>query len=172
VRVLEHLPLGGDLDPAAEPSCADVDRLAALPGVTRLAAVERADPIVVDLPGDTLEALVDVPESGLYELWIGGSFVGDLEAQVDGRTVGSARHQLQWPGQYVPLGSAHLPAGERRVGLRYDLGGWRPGSVGRAPFPLDLLVLARPGGREVISVPPAQAQTLCGRRLDWVEALG
>jgi hypothetical protein len=53
-----------------------------------------------------------------------------------------------------------------------DKGGWRPGSGGDSfsfgPLTLSPLDTRR---NEVDSVPPSQAQSLCGRRLDWVEAV-
>src|SRR5256714_545386 len=48
-RVLEHLPLGNELDPAAVPNCADVQRLALLPGVQQLVAVPRKRGAVLSL---------------------------------------------------------------------------------------------------------------------------
>jgi len=109
---------------------------------------------------------------GRYEIWIGGSFVGRLTASVDGRGVGSARHQLEWSGQYVDLGTAKLAAGGHTVTLHYTVGGWRPGSHGLAPFPLGPLVVAPAASPRLVSMSPANARSLCGRRLDWVEALG
>src|SRR5205823_2986066 len=48
-RVLEHVPLGNELDPASVPRCADVQRLAGLPGVRRLVAVPRERVAVLSL---------------------------------------------------------------------------------------------------------------------------
>jgi hypothetical protein len=56
--------------------------------------------------------------------------------------------------------------------LRYEAGGWRPGSQGLAPFPAGPLVVAPRQKLRTITVDPAAARTLCGRRLDWVEAVG
>lgn len=194
VRILEHLPLGNELDPGGVPRCSDVLRLAALGGVRRLVAVPRAPVAVVSLtalrrpatwttsfaPGSvdprgsgTVETSVAVPRRGGYDLWIGGSFVGLVEGEVDGRPVGRARHQLEWSGQYVRLGAVALGRGRHVIRLRYAAGGWRPGSKGLAPFPLGPLALARAGdGSRVVSVTPANASSLCGRRLDWIDAIG
>src|SRR5207247_3976465 len=49
-RLLEHLSLGDDLEPAAVPACAAVLRLAQVAGASgELAAVERPPSVVVDL---------------------------------------------------------------------------------------------------------------------------
>jgi hypothetical protein len=103
---------------------------------------------------------------------VGGSFLGLVEASVDGRPTGAARHQLEWSGQFVDLGTARLGRGRHTVTLRYRAGGWRPGSHGVAPFPLGPLAVAQDDPRRVITVAPSDARSLCGRRLDWVEALG
>jgi hypothetical protein len=192
-QVLEHLPLGATSDPGAVPRCADVERLARLRGTRRLLAVPRSFVLVVPFPARSLIAgwtagsvpgTVDpkgsgrfssdvrLASAGRYVLWIGGSFVGKITASIDGNETGHARHQLEWPGQYVELGGMSLAAGVHRIDLRYDLGGWRPGSHGLAPFSLGPLVLARADARRVVSVAPSAARSLCGRRLDWVEAVG
>ena len=171
--VLEHLPLGNPLDPGAVPRCADVLRLARLDGVRALAAVPRTRVVSVALPpvSPVVTARINVLQDARYRIWVGGSFVGRLEALVDGRGVGAARHQLQWPGQYVSLGTARLAPAGHAVTLRDRAGGWRPGSHGTAPFPLGPLVVTRDDPRRVLTVLPSAARTLCGRRLDWVEAL-
>jgi hypothetical protein len=190
-RVLEHLPLGNELDPAAAPRCVDVQRLALLPGVRRIVAVPRDQVAVFSLtalrppPSWTagfVSGSVDPRGSGAvstgfsvtrgpYDVWLGGSFLGRFSASIDGREVGSARHQLEWSGQLVRLGGAPLAGGAHRVTLRYEAGGWRPGSRGIAPFPAGPLVVAPRQKLRMIAVRPAAAQTLCGRRLDWVEAV-
>jgi hypothetical protein len=192
-QVLQHLPLGTPLDPAAVPNCDDVLRLTALTGVQRLAAVPRAPVTTVSLDrlrhpaawtvgylpgtlnpvgsGDVV-ARVRVARAGRYRIWVGGSFVGEVEALVDGHVTGTARHQLEWTGQFVDLGAARLGPGTHTVTLRYVAGGWRPGSHGNAPFPFGPLAVAQDDPRRVITVPLSRAASLCGRRLDWVEALG
>ena len=57
------------------------------------------------------------------------------------------------------------------VKLAYDTGGWHPGSGGR-PHSFGPLALSRSDAREqVLKVAPSHARTLCGQRLDWVEAV-
>jgi hypothetical protein len=169
--ILRHLPLGTESDPAAVPRCRSVLRLAHLAGVRRLLAVPREHVAVFPFSGSSFETRFHATP-GTYDVWVGGSFTGRVSAAVDGRPVGSARHQLEWTGQYVDLGSTRLREGDHVVTLRLETGGWRPGSHAGSPFPLGPLVVAPDEPVRLVSVAPARARSLCGRRLDWVEAVG
>jgi len=169
-RILEDLPLGTATDPGQVPRCGSVLRLARLTGVRRLVAAPRDHVAVFSVSGSSLATRFHATR-GAYDVWAGGSFLGKVSAAVDGRRVGSARHQLEWTGQYVDLGTVRLRTGDHRVTLSLTTGGWRPGSHGVAPFPLGPLVMAPDAPVRLVSVAPAQAASLCGRRLDWVEAV-
>jgi hypothetical protein len=196
VRILDHLPLGTDVTAAAVPRCAEVLRLArrAAGKGGRLAAVSRPQPIVLALskgayppswqsysgspdvvyPGrsGTLTSTMTVPSAGRYGVWLGGSFRRRLEVLVDGRTIGTRRHQLNHPGDYTPMGNVDLTAGRHSVTLRYSAADLLPGSGGPA-FPLGPLVLSRYTNElPVTYLPPSNATSLCGKSLDWVEAIG
>jgi hypothetical protein len=189
-RVLEHLPLGGDASPGAVPDCNAVLRLARLAGTTRVATVERAPVVTVPLStvpagwgadqsgvvfpagAGTVEASVDVPVAGRYQLWLGGSFRDRLQVLVDGKPAGSRRDQLNNSGQYTQIGEADLVNGTHTVTLRYGGPDLHPGSGG-PHFGFGPLVLARQtAALPVRYVRPARARSLCGQTLDWVEALG
>jgi hypothetical protein len=159
VRVLAHLPLGSELDPAGVAICSAVTQLARTPGASRLRAVTRA-PVTV-----ATTRTVELPEGDSYRIWVGGTFLGRVQLQLDDRTVASARHQLQWPGQFIPLTRLHLAAGPHQVDVR-STGGPTP------PFPLGPVVVARQEDTRLVEVDPAHAHRLCGRRFDWIEALG
>jgi hypothetical protein len=195
--ILEHLSLGEGLDPAAVPSCSDVRRLARLAkragGLLATVLRPRA-PIVLDLthgahpatwaassdsPGalvantsGTVSVAASVPASARYSLWLGGSFRRTVTADVDGREVGSVRDQINESGQWTPLGSVTLSAGSHAIALRYGGSRLRPGTGG-FPFAMGPLILsATTANLPVTYVPPADAGSLCGKRLDWLEALG
>jgi hypothetical protein len=195
VRILDHLPLGNDVTAAAVPRCADVLELArrAAAASGRLAAVSRPQPIVLALanaaypstwqaysgspdvvyPGrsGTLTSNMTVPSEGRYGVWLGGSFRRRLEVSVDGRTIGTRRHQLNHPGDYTPIGNVDLTAGRHSVTLGYSAANLLPGSGGPT-FALGPLVVARNTNElPVTYVPPSGAESLCGRSLDWVEAI-
>jgi hypothetical protein len=151
------------------------------------------DPAVLYPRGSgSLTASVDVPRAASYGIWLGGSFRGSMEAFVDGRRVGSRRGELNYSkGQYEELGSIALTPGRHLLKLHYGGASLRPGSAGDAilplsteedrgvskrshqPFPVGpLVVSAGTADQKVTYLSPAQGQSLCGRPLDWVEALG
>ena len=193
--IAEHLPLGDFDEPGAEPDCAEVQRLGALagPGGT-LAAVERVPNVTASLsdadhPADwipteagspdlvphgagaaTLE--VEVPRPGRYGFYLQGSVRNRLHLILDGVEIGSVEEQLNESRQFLYFGTALLGAGGHEIELVYDGQSLAPGSGG-PPEAIGPLVLGPVANEDppVIRRPAAQAQTLCGERLDWVEAL-
>jgi hypothetical protein len=107
----------------------------------KLPACKRA-PISIPFTGD--RASFTVPRSGVYDLWIGGSVRGRLDVLVDGRRVASARHQLSYAGQFVPLGRADLTAGAHTVEFRQSTPALAPGAGGE-PWPLGPFALTPAG---------------------------
>ena len=195
-RILEHAPLGDDTQPGAVPPCNEVLRLGRVAAAShgRVAAVVRPAVTVVDLsagvlppawqvydgsagavyptrPG-TLQAAVSVPAAGEYGFWLAGSFRPVVELSVDGRRLATARNHLNHPGVDTPLGQTELAPGPHSVSVRYAGADLRPGSAG-TPFELGPLVLSRftAESSPVTYVRPAQARSLCGKRLDWIEAV-
>jgi hypothetical protein len=192
--VVEHLPLGDAMHATAPARCRDVLRLAreAGPDGRLAAAVRGQEPIVVDLASATrpaawqvvptvtgavspatagsVETLVHVPSTARYGIWVGGAFRRELTVRIDRQEVSTQRHELSHSGQYAPLGEALLTAGVHRVTLHYGKADLHPGS-GDPPFYLGPLVLARPGEATVRYVSEPDARSLCGERLDWIEAL-
>lgn len=192
-QVLERLPLGNVVDPAAVPSCAALRALAERhPGAT-IVASERAEPIVIDpsrvaerpdgwepvagaaavLPngGGMLVAPFELAAAGATEVWVGGGIRGRVDVWVDGRHVGGRRHRLGHGGQYVPVGDIRLDAGHHRLRLRYSDTDIHPGSGG-GPLGLGPIVLAeRDPSPALARVGAADVTSLCGRRLDWAEAV-
>jgi hypothetical protein len=191
--ILEHLSLGTDLQPAAVPRCRDVLRLARLARTNggTLAAVVRPADVVADLtqashpptwgasqgtlvpagPG-TVEASVELGATGRWGVWIGGAYRDRLEATVDGRRIAVLRNHLEHFGQYTQLGTLELAGGPHSVTLRYGGPDLHPGSGG-PQFNIGPVVLSRTtADLPVTYVQPSDARFLCGKTLDWVEALG
>ncbi len=193
--IARHLPLGDFEDPAAVPDCAEVRGLASsvAPG-ERVAAVERAPTIVASLaaaerpaswvpteagspdliprgPG-TARLELRVPATGRYGLYLQGSIRNRLDLLVDGEEIGWVENQLNEVRQFLYFGAAQLRAGAHEIALVYDGQTLAPGSGGPAE-PIGPLVLS-PAADEDLAVrelPVSRAGELCGRHLDWVEAL-
>lgn len=163
------LPLGGETEPAAAPSCGQVSALAARArrrGATRLLAAP-ASPFFDATDGPFL-----LPRRGRYEAWLGGSVRGSVDLYVDGRELGSARHQLENQGGFIPLGSSRLAAGAHRAKLRFGGADLHPGSGGfPRPAAGPLLFVPARALPPLSSVPLARAGGLCGRAWDWIEAV-
>jgi hypothetical protein len=89
---------------------------------------------------------------------------------VDGEPLGSGRHELSHSGQYVPLGRRVLEPGLHEVELELAGTDLHPGSRG-TPEPLGPLALSTAtADLPVITVLASEAVSLCGERLDWIEA--
>jgi hypothetical protein len=193
--ISEHLPLGTGYQPAARPSCAEVARLARVAGTNGvLVTVPRPRVTVIELApvpyaaqlqqyGEDRRVVylrkrtnfdfnVSLPVSGRYRAWLGGSFLSRLSLAVDGTTVATRRHELNWPGQFSPMGDVDLAAGAHRLTLTYAGPDAHPGSGGEPPFGTGPIVLSQATADLPLRyVKPAQARSLCGQQLDWIEAL-
>jgi hypothetical protein len=195
--ILEHLSLGSRLQPAAIAPCNSVLRLAGLAAASHgvLAAVKRDPAILIEPSGKlgvprafgrygedpeavyltrsaTIQANFATSAAGRYGVWVSGTFRSRVDVSVDGRPVGRQRDQLNWPSTFTSLGSARLRPGTHHLVLRYrgpDLG---PGSGGTPPFGLGPIAVAQgTADRPVTYVKPQDAHLLCGKNLDWIEAL-
>jgi hypothetical protein len=194
--IVGDLPLGTGFQPGAVPGCTAVLRLAKqVPAGGTLATVPRTPPAVVDLtkvqlpPGwlldptragaveptsaGSLEFGVLVPRTGRYGIWLGGTFKSRVRVYIDGKLAASKRGVLEWEPQ-VQLGDTQLSGGTvHQVRIVYDGPSFlHPGSdgleTGFGPFALS----SATGNQPVSYVQPAQARSLCGRYLDWIEAIG
>ncbi len=173
----EHLALGGPEDPAAVPNCSEVGGLGLVAlnngarGV-RMLAVRHA-PVL-----DATEGTLRTPRADVYEAWLEGSMPGKVELFVDGERFGEARHVLNNEGGFIALGEGRLPVGPHRVELRFGGADLHPGSGGEPEVGRLLFVPAAAGtttvalAGEMISVSIDDAQLLCGRPWDWVDAVG
>ncbi len=196
-QVLNHLSLGGELDPGGVPSCAQVLAMAASatpqgPGGQLVAApvptVGVTSLLQADfpagwrkghylIPGNDAGQVrstfkVDVP--GDYEIWLGGSVRGGVEAVVDGHSAGDVRDHLVSGIGYTRVGEAELAAGRHQLLLSFSGADLRPGSwhSSTLDFPIGpVLVAPAPGAADLVSFAPTQAGSLCGKRWDWIEVV-
>jgi hypothetical protein len=195
--IVADLPLGDGFQSGATPDCSSVLSLAGrVPPGGALAAAPRTPPVAIDLtkvahvpdgwvpdpahagalepakPGSLVTGVI-VPRNARYAIWLGGTFKSRVRVYVDGRLAASARGVLQWEPA-VRIGSVSLTAGQvHQVRIEYDGPSFlHPGSGGIATGMGPLVLSDERGSRRVLELPPAQARSLCGRYLDWVEAIG
>jgi hypothetical protein len=193
--IVDHLPFGSFEDPAAEPDCDQVLALAAVAGPEgEVAAAERVPTTTSSLTGaphpiawtptepgspdliprgpGSMELEVSVPLSDHYGFYLQGSVRNRLTVLVDGREVGSIVQQLNPAKQFLYFGSASLEQGPHIVTLDYEGQTLGPGSGG-PPEPIGPLVLSSVRNEDppVRKLPSSDARSLCGKHLDWVEAL-
>jgi hypothetical protein len=191
---LDHLALEGAEGASAVPPCAEVERLAGLPGARHLAASVRTEPTWIPLGRLSLPASwedesggayampasdgtatgsFEVAEGGSYGVWLGGSPRGDITVEVDGKEAGTSGPTLDHAGEYRQIGTVDLEPGSHAIAFSYESPGPLAPGVGGESFPLGPLVLstgtAAEGRVEVLNV--SEATSLCGRSLDWIEAL-
>lgn len=188
--IVVYRPLGGGLQPSAIPDCRVVQGIASrarggsvVAAFRRPNAVARLDSYPPDWVPDpvnrTLTPLsdgaasgrVEVPEAGRYQVWVGGSSRGLVSVEVGGQPAGSARALLNNNAQFIRLGQLELPAGSLPVRLSYEKGSSLRPATGGYPFGLGPVVLQPLAGSGMVSLAPSDAQRLCGRRLDWIEAV-
>lgn len=195
-EVLEHLPLGSPLSPAATPRCADVRALArrAAEAGAQLAFVERTappafvpsgpgaqrpaawgpdgrEPLVLRTNGaGTVSGTLTVPTAGAYEVWLGGSFGTPLEVTIDDRRIGELGRALSGRAQYGPVGAVELDAGDHAVRITRGGRSLAPGAGNSQLGPL-VLAPAADAPPAVEQLPPSRWRELCGRTLDWIEVV-
>ena len=181
--------------PAASIACNQIRDLSRTPNAQTLATVVRErNPVIVDpatgsmpapwkaaglrpvVDGDAAVG-VQLPSGGRWRAWVQGSVLGALEIVVDGRSLGTLRHETSHAGQWLRFGAAQLPAGAHTVVLRYRRGPiWRGGrGSADAQLPLGAVALTpEEAERElpVTRVAPKDYRQLCGQSLDWIEVLG
>jgi hypothetical protein len=191
----EYKPLCS-LNPVASPTCAFVERVAHRAAAERasLVAYQRPEPITVrgddlvwpagwihneeehtlvpTVPGTAI-AHIRFASAQRYELWLGGSFARGFEVSVDGRHVGTVRNELNSFDEYVSVADVFLTPGIHTFTFTYPHASLAPGSgLGEFTYleQISLEPLQSPPHR-LLEVAPAQARTLCGRQLDWIEVV-
>jgi hypothetical protein len=190
-EVIEHVPAGEGLQPAGRLGC---DRLAAL---ARRARSEDASLWYVPRPqmpaieglsirrrpagwGETVDGIglatpgiarkrFDVPEDGVYDIWLKGDFGRALHVEIDGQTIGSVSGQTGNDGNYARPLRAELSAGSHVLTIERPGGSLRPGDA--APTILRAIVFEPTAAAMPIvkDLDPRDWRRLCNRSVDWVE---
>jgi hypothetical protein len=187
-KVTAHLPLGGVNDAAGVPRCRDVRELSRTAGAARLAGVERPAPIALPVRkmrpfprGWALTPDKRVAPSGQgrtgstfssgtggFDVWFRGTFGRGAKVYVDGRYAGRAL-SVQTPQQMAHVGRVTLTPGRHRLEVVRSGGNLKPGNGQDEAY--DTVFFVPDGGERIVTFPVARARTLCGRHLDWVEAV-
>jgi hypothetical protein len=195
-RVLLHEPAGGGLQAGGEVPCSRVRRLAreAESGGGELAFVERPGVVAVDAarlqrtkrplgwaespdglslytPG-VMNVRVDVPAGGRWRIWLRGDIGREIRVSVDGRPAGSVSYASGNDGNYAGPLEVELTPGTRELTL--ERGGGSPAPGDHTPSRLVAIVLEPEAAGEppvVETIPASSWRDLCGRRVDWIEAV-
>jgi hypothetical protein len=136
---------------------------------------ESRDGLLMSRPG-RLEATFAVPHAGLWDLWLQGEIMPAVEVGVDGRPLATISGQLTGvatdPDTMAPL-RVRLAAGLHRLTIaRGSSSVLAPGSGGSAILDSIFLTPLGPGGRATLQATPvARWRSLCGQRLQWIEAV-
>ncbi len=193
--IVEHDPLGSFEDPAAVPACAKVMDMARLAGPGGEVAAAEMGPVIgasltaSDYPASWvptepgspdlvphgaggLALEVSVPRSGRYGFYLQGSVRNRLSVSVDSREVGAVAEQLNAAKQFLYFGQVPLSRGSHQVVIAHAGQTLGPGSGG-PPAPIGPLVISAAENQRppVRKLPSRRARALCGRNLDWIEAL-
>jgi hypothetical protein len=194
--ILVHLPLGGDLRPAARPSCQAVRHLAASAGRSRarIAYVERPGLVRLDpgrisdrprswvavetdpatlknfRPGSGVVRGTVVTPGGPSRVWLMGEFGARFSVEIDGRRIGSAERQLAAFGQVSPIAPITLSRGRHEIRIVREPSSLAPGEWHVTQERLGPLILQpQPDQRMVHYASSRKAAALCGKNLDWIE---
>lgn len=134
----------------------------------------RADPedSEVTLPsgGGAATARVTIPAAGRYAVWLEASIGRSTEIRVDGRRIDGMRNRLSGRRTAERYGTIELAAGSHTVTVERASPGLAPGAGGLFR-PLGPVYLVPEGHTRVASISASAWRRLCGRPLDWVEAV-
>jgi hypothetical protein len=184
------------IQPVATPPCKRIEELAKVARArnAQVVAYQRPEPVVVrgddmrwpgywfhDPRSGTLTptapgtgvALIAVPSSQHYELWLGGEFARGFNVSVDGHHVARVKDKLSNTGDFTPVTELFLTGGAHTFEFSYPHSDLTPGSGDNELTALTAIALQplENPATEMLKVAPAQAKTLCGRPLDWIEII-
>jgi hypothetical protein len=126
-------------------------------------------------PNGRLDARFDLPRAGRWNVWLQGEIMPGVDVGIDGRRVarvsGQVRGSVYNPDTLPPVG-VDLGAGSHTLTVTRGGTGPGPGAGGSAVLHAVLLTRGAAGPDDVLRVTPAARwRSLCGRRVDWIEAI-
>ena len=187
---IESVSLGNNFNPAQKPICQDVQNIFNS-NVSSIYAAERKSTYVVALndavlpkkwkipldqnmsvvPGKSgsLQNIFEVSESGSYEMFIGGSFGGELTISIDGKKIYKGKTFFEGnPYLSNYLTKLDLSAGKHLLQLSYKDSFWLPGANVREPLGPVYLTQETAAQAKVFEFTKANSQKLCGMNVDWL----
>jgi hypothetical protein len=188
---LAHLPFGDELHAGDTPSCATLGDFAERHRDAELAAARARDAVIAGLPASrlpsgwsnrkrfpgaalasrsgTVELPFELPHGGRWRVWVGGAVLGRLTLTIDDSRAASIRHRMNRPREYEPVATVTLAPGRHRLVFDFDellLDGINDRNF-MGPVALTPVVPAV----EPTLLPSRRVRSLCGERLDWIEAV-
>jgi hypothetical protein len=187
-RVLEHFAAFNTLSAGGFVPCPEVKRLARIAarrGGELRAPLRQIEAIVdpasakhtfppaaegVPLSGQgSLRGTFDVARDSRYRVWLKGDLTRTVHISIDGKPVGSVSHQSGSIGSYSAPLTTRLARGRHTFVLKRGGGGLGPADNGASR--LFAVVFDRPPRVDPLTVRPERYHSLCGRQVDWVEAV-
>ncbi len=131
-----------------------------------------ADGFVLQARGPgRIESSIVLPRAGRYGLWVEGSLRRDWRVLVDGRATGPLRKSLNPRLSAVEVARLDLRAGRHVITLERPGGSLVPGDGGFDQLGPVALAPEESDTRPAATIAPSDHRSLCGRSLDWVEAV-
>lgn len=187
---IESIPLGNNFTPGGMPNCQTIQDLfssniksiyaavraptytlslndATLPAKWRLPTDQNGS--VIPVKRGVIQSIFEVKELASYEIFIGGSFGGELSIKIDGKEVYKANTFFEGnPYLSNYLTELELSAGKHLLELKYQDRFWRPG--GSVIQPLGPLYLSQEtaANAKITEFFPYDTQKLCKLNVDWL----
>jgi hypothetical protein len=122
-----------------------------------------------------LEGSFDLPHAGIWDLWLEGELMPEVHVHLDGRVLGSIEGQvggtLQTQEVMNPFVES-LTAGTHSLSIVRSPAGVGPGEGGWADVRKIFLTPTGAGAvAGLLRAPARKWRSLCGRSLEWIEAL-
>jgi hypothetical protein len=118
-----------------------------------------------------IEDSVGLRRAGTYDLWVEGSFRRDWRVLIDGKEVAPLERGLNSRQSAEEVARLELPAGRHVVTLERPGGSLEPGNGGFGQLGPVVLAPTEVDSRPVERIAPSGYRSLCGRWLDWIEAV-
>ena len=117
----------------------------------------------------TINSIVEVPKSGNYQIFVGGSYGGKLEISLDAQKIYSGSTFFEgnlYLSNY--LTETKLEKGKHSLQIKYSSPLYLPGAGNKESVGPIYFSSETAASSTVISEPVSNAKSLCSRNLDWI----